>query len=80
LLSEIFPKDIVYDPSDHPSLIEIKKQNDCTNKFVFEKVTTDTVEKIINKSRPILFPQINVLKSMFSLIFFSIWLQNFFAF
>ena len=38
------------DPSDHPSLIEIKKQNDCTNKFVFEKVTTKTnkVEKIIN--------------------------------
>ena len=34
--------------TDHPSLIEIKKQNDCTNKFVFEKVTTDKVEKIIN--------------------------------
>jgi hypothetical protein len=32
----------------YPSLIEIKKQNDCTNKFVFEKVTTDKVEKIIN--------------------------------
>ena len=41
-------KDTVYDPSEHPSLIEIKKQNDCTNKFVFEKVTTDKVEKIIN--------------------------------
>ena len=37
-------KDTVYDPSDHPSLIEIKKQNDCTNKFVFEKVTTDKVD------------------------------------
>jgi hypothetical protein len=34
--------------SDHPSLIEIKKQNDCTNNFVFEKVTTDKVKKIIN--------------------------------
>jgi hypothetical protein len=32
----------------HPSLIEIKKQNDYTNKFVFEKITTDKVEKIIN--------------------------------
>ena len=27
--------------TDHPSLVEIKKQNDCTNKFVFEKVSTD---------------------------------------
>jgi hypothetical protein len=34
--------------SDHPCSIEIKKQNDCTNKFVFKKVTTDQVEKIIN--------------------------------
>ena len=41
-------KDTVYDPSDHPSLIEIKKQNDSTKKIVFEKVTTDKVEKIIN--------------------------------
>ena len=41
-------KDTVYDPSDHLTLIETKKQNDCTNKFVFEKVTTDKVEKIIN--------------------------------
>ena len=45
----IYQHHTVYDPSDHPSLIEIKKQNDCTNKFVFEKVTTDhKVEKIIN--------------------------------
>jgi GH43 family beta-xylosidase len=41
-------KDTVYDPSDHPSLIEIKKQNDGTQKNVFEKVTTDKVEKIMN--------------------------------
>ena len=47
-VAENIGKDTVYDPSDHPSLIEIKKQNDCTNKFVFEKVTTDKVEKIIN--------------------------------
>ena len=47
-VAENIRKDTVYDPSDHPSLIEIKKQNDCTNKFVFEKVTTDKVEKIIN--------------------------------
>jgi Holliday junction resolvase-like predicted endonuclease len=39
---------LVYDPSDHPSLIEIKKQNDGTQKNVFEKVTTDKVEKIMN--------------------------------
>ena len=38
----------MYDPSDNPSLIEIKTLNDCTNKFVFEKVTTDKVKKIIN--------------------------------
>jgi hypothetical protein len=47
-VAENIGKDTVYDPSDHPSLIEIMKQNDCTNKFVFEKVTTDKVEKIIN--------------------------------
>ena len=47
-VAENIGKDTVYDPSDHPSLIEIKKQNDCTNKFVFEKVTTNKVEKIIN--------------------------------
>ena len=47
-VAENIGKDTVYDPSDHPSLKEIKKQNDCTNKFVFEKVTTDKVEKIIN--------------------------------
>ena len=47
-VAENIGKDTVYEPSDHPSLIEIRKQNDCTNKFVFEKVTTDKVEKIIN--------------------------------
>jgi hypothetical protein len=47
-VAENIGKDTVYDPSDHPSLVEIKKQNDCTNKFVFEKVSTDKVEKIIN--------------------------------
>ena len=47
-VAENIGKDTVYDPSDHPSLIEIKKQNDCTNNFVFEKVTTDKVKKIIN--------------------------------
>ena len=47
-VAENIGKDTVYDPSDHPSLIEIKKQNDCTNKFDFEKVTTNKVEKIIN--------------------------------
>ena len=47
-VAENIGKDTVYDPSDHPSLLEIKNQNDCTNKFVFEKVTTDKVEKIMN--------------------------------
>ena len=47
-VAENIGKDTVYDPADHPSLLEIKKQKDCTNKFVFEKVTTDKVEKIIN--------------------------------
>ena len=41
-VAENIGKDTVYDPSDHPSLIEIKKQNDCTNRFVFEKVTAQT--------------------------------------
>ena len=48
IVAENIGKYTVYDPSDHPSLIEIKKQNDCTNNFVFEKVTTDKVKKIIN--------------------------------
>ena len=47
-IAESIGKDTVYDLSVHPSLIEIKKQNDCTNTFVFEKVTTDKVEEIIN--------------------------------
>jgi hypothetical protein len=47
-VAENIGKYTVYDPSVHPSLIEIKKQNDCTNTFVFEKVTTDKVEKIMN--------------------------------
>jgi hypothetical protein len=47
-VAENIGKYTVYDPSDHPSLIEIKKENDYTNKFVFEKVTTDKVEKIMN--------------------------------
>jgi hypothetical protein len=47
-VAENIGKDTVYDLSVHPSLIEIKKQNDCTNTFVFEKVTTDKVEKIMN--------------------------------
>ena len=47
-VAENIGKDTVYDPSDHPSLIEIKKQNDGTQKNVFEKVTTDKVEKIMN--------------------------------
>jgi hypothetical protein len=46
-VDENIRKDTVYDPSVHPNLIEIKKQNDCTNKFVFEKVTTDKVKKYI---------------------------------
>ena len=29
-VAENIGKDTVYDPSDHPSLIEIKKQHDCT--------------------------------------------------
>ena len=47
-VAENIGKDTVYDPSNHPSLKEIKKQNDCTKNIVFEKVTTDKVEKIIN--------------------------------
>jgi hypothetical protein len=43
-VDENIGKYTAYDPSVHPSLIEIKKQNDCTNTFVFEKVTTDKVE------------------------------------
>jgi hypothetical protein len=49
-VAENIGKDTVYDHSNHPSLIEIKKQNACTNKFVFEKVTIDKVEKIIKIS------------------------------
>ena len=47
-VAENIGKDTVYDPSNHPSLIKIKKQSDSTKNIVFEKVTTDKVEKIMN--------------------------------
>jgi hypothetical protein len=36
-VAENIGKDIVYDPSDHPSLIEIKKQNDCTTNLFLKR-------------------------------------------
>ncbi len=41
--------DVVYDPSTHPSILQIKNQS-CTNTpFDFQKTSIDKVEKIINK-------------------------------
>jgi hypothetical protein len=37
-VAENIGKDTVYDPSDHPSLIEIKKQNEIGSVFSEEKI------------------------------------------
>ena len=46
---------VVYDPSTHPSIVEIKNHVDIDNNFNFQNITAERVEKIINT--------INIIKS-----------------
>jgi hypothetical protein len=39
---------VVYDPSTHPSIVEIKNHVDIDNNFGFQNITAERVEKIIN--------------------------------
>jgi hypothetical protein len=39
---------VVYDPSTHPSIVEIKNHVDIDNNFDFQNITAERVEKIIN--------------------------------
>ena len=41
-------QNVVYDPSTHPSIVEIKNHVDIDNNFDFQNITAERVEKIIN--------------------------------
>ena len=41
-------ENVVYDPSTHPSIVEIKNHVDIDNNFNFQNITAERVEKIIN--------------------------------
>ena len=49
-------EDTVYDPTTHHSILEIKNQVDVEKKFEFQHITSDKIEKIIDK--------INIKKSL----------------
>ena len=40
---------IVYDPTTHPSIVEIKNHVDVEKNFEFQHITSDKIEKIIDK-------------------------------
>jgi Pyruvate/2-oxoacid:ferredoxin oxidoreductase delta subunit len=42
-------EDIVYDPATHPSIVEIKNHVDVEKNFEFQHITSDKIEKIIDK-------------------------------
>jgi hypothetical protein len=42
-------QDTVYDPTTHPSILEIKNHVDVEKKFEFQHITSDKIEKIIDK-------------------------------
>ena len=42
-------EDTVYDPTTHPSILEIKNHVDVENNFEFQHITSDKIEKIIDK-------------------------------
>jgi hypothetical protein len=46
-----FGENVVYDPSNHPSITAIHENNsiELNGKFGFQKVTSEKVEKIMNK-------------------------------
>ena len=60
-------EDIVYDPTTHPSILEIKNHVDVGKNFEFQHITSDKIEKIIDK--------INIKKSL-GLITFQPKLSN----
>jgi hypothetical protein len=39
----------VYDPTTHPSILEIKNHVDVEKNFEFQHITSDKIEKIIDK-------------------------------
>ena len=39
---------VIYDPSTHHSIVEIKNRVDIDNNFDFQNITAERVEKIIN--------------------------------
>jgi hypothetical protein len=42
-------ENIVYDPATHSSIVEIKNHVDVENNFEFQHITSDKIEKIIDK-------------------------------
>ena len=60
-------EDTVYDPTTHPSILEIKNHVDVGKNFEFQHITSDKIEKIIDK--------INIKKSL-GLITFQPKLSN----
>jgi hypothetical protein len=42
-------EDIVYDPTTHPSILEIKNHVDVEKNFEFQHITSDKIEKNIDK-------------------------------
>jgi 3-dehydroquinate dehydratase len=42
-------EDIVYDPATHPSIVEIKNHVDVEKNVEFQHITSDKIEKIIDK-------------------------------
>ena len=50
-VAEKIGENVVYDPSNHPSITAIHENNsiELNGKFGFQKVTSEKVEKIINK-------------------------------
>jgi hypothetical protein len=43
-------ENIVYDPAIHPSIVEIKNHVDVEKNFEFQHITSDKIEKIIDKT------------------------------
>ena len=50
-VAEKIGENVMYDPSNHPSMTAIHENNsiELNGKFGFQKVTSEKVEKIINK-------------------------------
>ena len=44
-LADKIGHNVVYDPSTHPSIVEIKNHVDINNNFDFQNITAERVEK-----------------------------------